>query len=103
MVAAVESGRIPPERIQAAVARIQAAKARLQPLALQLDYFQTTPAVEVATTIAQDSLERAGQALQPVPLGVNCLIVDDTLHASFLNRTCPALTLPPLGALTNGW
>ncbi|WNC45497.1 glycoside hydrolase family 3 N-terminal domain-containing protein [Thermosynechococcus sp. GLH187] len=95
VVAAVESGRIPPERIQAAVARIQAAKARLQPLALQLDYFQTTPAVEVATTIAQDSLERAGQALQPVPLGVNCLIVDDTLHASFLNRTCPALTLPP--------
>ncbi|QEQ01931.1 beta-glucosidase [Thermosynechococcus sp. CL-1] len=95
VVAAVESGRIPPERIQAAVARIQAAKARLQPLALQLDYFQTTPAVEVATTIAQDSLERAGQALQPVPLGVNCLIVDDALHASFLNRTCPALTLPP--------
>ncbi|WNC30350.1 MULTISPECIES: glycoside hydrolase family 3 N-terminal domain-containing protein [unclassified Thermosynechococcus] len=95
VVAAVESGRIPPERIQAAVARIQAAKARLQPLALQLDYFQTTPAVEVATTIAQESLERGGSALQPVPLGVNCLIVDDTLHASFLNRTCPALTLPP--------
>lgn len=95
VVAAVESGRIPPERIQASVARIQAAKARLQPLALQLDYFQTTPAVDVATAIAQDSIERAGLALQPVTSGVNCLIVDDALHASFLNRTAPALTLPP--------
>lgn len=95
VVAAVESGRIPSERIQAAVARLQAAKDRLQPLALQLDYFQTTPAVEVATTIAQESLERAGPPLPAVTSGVNCLIVDDALQASFLSRTSPALTLPP--------
>ncbi|MFN4280487.1 glycoside hydrolase family 3 N-terminal domain-containing protein [Thermosynechococcus sp.] len=95
VVAAVESGQIPFERIQASVARIQAAKARLQPLVLQLDYFQASPAVEVATAIAQESIERAGQSLQPVTAGVNCLVVDDALHASFLNRTCPALTLPP--------
>ncbi|MDM7326897.1 MAG: glycoside hydrolase family 3 N-terminal domain-containing protein [Thermosynechococcus sp. Uc] len=95
VVAAVESGRIPYERIQASVARIQAAKARLLPLLLQLDYFQTTPAIEVATAIAQESIKRAGQALQPVTSGVNCLVVDDALDASFLNRTCPALRLPP--------
>ncbi|WP_448514357.1 glycoside hydrolase family 3 N-terminal domain-containing protein [Parathermosynechococcus lividus] len=95
VVAAVESGRISPDRIQASLQRIQKAKARLHNLAIDLDYCQTTPAVAIATAIQEESLQRAGKELLAVPLGVNCLIVDDALRSSFLPRTCPALTLPP--------
>ncbi len=95
VVAAVRSGRIPKRRIEASLERIQRAKARLQPLRIDLDALQTTSAPAVAATIQQESLQRAGEALQPTATGINCLIVDDALGASFLSRTCPALTMPP--------
>jgi len=103
VVAAVTSGRIPQTRIEASLQRIQRAKARLSKLTIDLDYLQTTPAVAVAAAIQKESLQRAGQALRPTTAGINCLIVDDALRASFLGRTCPALTLPPQWGFHQRW
>ena len=98
LVAAVQSGRLPRQRLEASASRRRQALGRIQPaspspapgapppLALQ-------PDTDLATALIEASLElRPG--LVPAGPGVNLLRLDNSLAAPFLPAQAPALTLP---------
>ncbi|MGD1897238.1 MAG: glycoside hydrolase family 3 N-terminal domain-containing protein [Phormidesmis sp.] len=116
---AVRSGRIVPEMILRAVERIWRAKHTLTDLPVthgisrhawqhqavppvQVDQIATTDIQDVATKILRTSqrVENAppaslSQAISaPLIPGQNVVLVDDLLHAPFLGRTAPAVTVP---------
>ena len=90
LVAAVASGRLPRQRLEASVQRRRRALARTpeapQPPALQ-------PDTALAADLIQASLEIRPAPLPPGP-GVNLLRLDNSLAAPFLPARAPALTLP---------
>jgi beta-glucosidase len=112
--AAVESGRIAPERIQASVERIWQAKFKVcspaidtdsahqwemvPPAPIQLEKLAQPEAISTASDILRDSM----QVHRPMFLHErqkdanwrNLIVVDDALACDFLGRQMPAIALP---------
>ncbi len=92
VVAAVEAGRLPEARVQAAYERVQQAKARLLPppppqaLPSELDRPET---VATITAILAGSLRTGG----PIPAAptANLVVTDDFLGCDYLSRSAPAV------------
>ncbi len=112
--AAVESGRIAPERIQASIERIWQTKQAIAPLAVsqpssdcELDDCHTAPtqheiiqlsqlsqptAQKAIARILEDSMQvRVPQPLPPVKIGRNVIVIDTALDCEFLGHHTPAI------------
>lgn len=116
--AAVESGRIAPERIQASVERVWHAKAKvcatqaptgtshaweqLSPIGIETQSLTDKLAQMDALTANSEMLRRSMQVHRPNPSRLdasatalrNLIIVDDAIECDFLGRTAPAIALP---------
>jgi beta-glucosidase len=105
--AAVDSGRIAPERIQESVARIWAAKQKINaPTVLsnhdstsereiiQLAQLSQSSSTELAAAILRDSMGGQGEPLGPVPQGRNLIVIDDSLNCKELGHHTPAIAHP---------
>jgi beta-glucosidase len=102
---AVQSGRIPAQRIRESVAKIWRAKERVfgdralvnsEPLSF-LSQVAQPDAIATADDILKASLQKGGALpLQPLlgEAGRNLIVVDDLLNCSFLDRHTPAVTIP---------
>jgi beta-glucosidase len=97
VVAAVETGRIPLERIQASVQQIFQAKQQVISTPT-VDFFTTVASPTAAATtraILQESMQTGGKLPLAVPTnpGYNLIVVDEALHCSdYLARHTPAVT-----------
>jgi beta-glucosidase len=101
---AVQSGRIPAQRIGESVAKIWRAKERIfgdrtivtsEPLSF-LSQVAQPDAVATAENILKASLQKGGVPLKLLSgeAGRNLIVVDDLLNCSFLDRHTPAVTIP---------
>lgn len=97
---AVQAGRLSEERIDQSLQRVLNAKQKLnfsqdiQPISQTLN---PESARQVVQKILTTGLQKAGSL--PIPKlvnakGQNLIVVDDFLTADFLDRACPAITLP---------
>ncbi|MBD2091014.1 beta-glucosidase [Microcoleus sp. FACHB-1515] len=107
--AAVESGRISPERIAESIDRIWQAKQKvcapqlsdtsphawetLPPPPIQLEQLATPDAIATAATILQAS-QRVHRPDAITPGGRNLIVVDDAIECDFLGSHTPAIALP---------
>jgi len=97
---AVETGRLSEERIDQSLQRVLKAKHKLDFSPNALPIAQTLnpePARQVVPRILATALQTGGTLpISPLknPSGQNLIIVDDFLAADFLDRACPAITLP---------
>lgn len=103
---AVESGRLTEERIEQSLQRVLTAKEKLAPAPDPNNFtinLQTGPGRKLVDQILTAALQSEGDLpianLGDQP-GKNLVIVDDLLTADFLDRACPALTLPVKGGYT---
>ncbi len=100
---AVASGRLKETRIDESLQRILKAKEKLAPIPSPGDLtinLQPLPGRKVVDQILTSALQKGGSL--PVSFlddqgGENLIVVDDLLTANFLDRACPALTLPQRG------
>jgi beta-glucosidase len=111
--AAVEAGRIAPEKIESAIERIGRAKQKVSP-PIQSDTphdweRQPVKAIDLSSLGQSDALSTCAQILEksqkvhrPTPsrldsltqTGRNLILVDDLIDCDFLTRTASAITLP---------
>jgi beta-glucosidase len=97
---AVQTGRLSEERIDQSLQRVLNAKQKLDFSRAPLPVTQTLnpePARQVVHRILTTALQKGGKlpiAKQDPATGQNLIVVDDLLTADFLDRACPALTLP---------
>jgi beta-glucosidase len=107
--AAVETGRIAPERIHASLERIWQAKqkvctpsggSQVQALPIQLGQLAQPEAIATASNILKDSTrvhfpERSRLEETAIPKRRhNLILLDDALNSAFLPRQSPAIALP---------
>lgn len=98
--AAVRSGRLSEARIDQSLQRVLTAKQKLNfaPSAPPLpDSLNSASARQVVQDILRAALQTGGTLPLPTlpsTTGENLIIVDDVLTADFLDRACPAITLP---------
>ncbi|MCY7320837.1 MAG: beta-glucosidase, partial [Phormidesmis sp. CAN_BIN36] len=98
--AAVNAGRIAPDRIRASVERIWAAKLKVLPSKTKsLSLLAQPEAIATNTKILQDSM----RVYHPIPSrldhlpeknGRNLILIDDGIDCDFLGRTAPAIVAP---------
>ncbi|AIE75232.1 MULTISPECIES: glycoside hydrolase family 3 N-terminal domain-containing protein [unclassified Synechocystis] len=103
---AVELGRLTEARIEQSLQRVLTAKQKLAPVPDPRNFtgsLQPQPARKLVDQILTTALETGGD----LPLanlgdqpGKNLIVVDDLLAADFIDRACPALTLPIKGGYT---
>ncbi|MFM1842099.1 MAG: Beta-hexosaminidase [Cyanobacteriota bacterium] len=97
---AVQTGRLSEERIDQSLQRVLKAKQKLDFSPNSLPISQTLnpePARQVVHHILTTALQKGGTlpiARRNPATGHNLIVVDDFLTADFLDRVCPALTLP---------
>jgi beta-glucosidase len=99
---AVQTGRIPEQRIRESAARIWQAKQKLGPPQSPswqvLAQLSQPAAVKVVTAILESSRQSGGDLpLKPPAEGQNwrnLIVVDDLLNCNFLDRQSPAITIP---------
>jgi beta-glucosidase len=106
--AAVESGRITPERILASVTRVWQAKAKVS-AAIEMNKITSTLAQPADLSTNAEILQRSMRVYRPTPSRLdrpatdvrNLIIVDDSIECDFLGRMAPAIALPQSAGLTN--
>jgi beta-glucosidase len=94
---AVQGGKISEERINASWQRIQRAKEKLGqmlPCLDSLSQLAAPQALEIVSDILRDSQTRGSNSPVLGTRGRNLVIVDDLLNCDFLDRSCPAVTIP---------
>lgn len=118
VVAAVKSGRIAPERIQASVDRIHWAKKRIcgnllgdahsgqesshawenvAPPPIQLQQLAQPETMAIAQNILQESMICSGNMpIARVNAGQNIILLDDSLNSDFLGHHTPAIAHPKI-------
>jgi beta-glucosidase len=112
--AAVESGRISADRIQASLERIWRAKQKIftlevaeqgthhhaweqrPPAPIQLDKLAQPGAQQAAAKILEQSSQCRGVIAAAEGFARNVIVVDDLIGCDFLNRKAPAITIPQL-------
>jgi beta-glucosidase len=98
--AAVQMGRLSEERLEQSLQRVLTAKQKLDFSQDFLPISQTLtpePARQVVHRILTTALQTGGRLpIQHLPdaMGQNLIVVDEVITADFLDRACPALTLP---------
>lgn len=97
--AAVNDGRLSPQRITASVARIWEAKQKVT--SIETGNFLTALATPTARNTVEEILAASVRtndnfplSLSSTPTGQNVIIVDDLLDCEFLNRNHSAIALP---------
>jgi beta-glucosidase len=94
---AVQAGTISEARINDSWQRIQRAKEKLgqrQPSLESLSSLAAPQALEIVSDILKDSQTVSGNLPIKATQGRNLIIIDDLLHCDFLDRSCPAVTIP---------
>jgi beta-glucosidase len=93
----VQAGKISEERLNASWQRIQRAKEKLGqmlPCLDSLSQLAAPRALEIVSDILRESQTRGGNLPVLGTQGRNLVIVDDLLNCDFLDRSCPAVTIP---------
>jgi beta-glucosidase len=94
---AVQAGKISEDRINNSWQRIQRAKEKLgqrQPCLESLSNLATPQALEIVSDILRDSQTVSDNLPIKATQGRNLIIIDDLLNCDFLDRSCPAITIP---------
>ncbi|WP_404785965.1 glycoside hydrolase family 3 N-terminal domain-containing protein [Altericista sp. CCNU0014] len=111
--AAVESGRITADRIQASLERVWRAKQKIftlkvdegshrhaweqrPPAPIQLDALAQFQFQQAAVQILEKSSQFRGTLSQGEGFARNAIVVDDLIGCDFLNRKAPAIALPQM-------
>ena len=94
---AVQSGRIPPQRIEQSWQRIWQAKQRVTCAKAMVAEFSDRQAISTVDSILQDSLQtNSGKTINHTS-GEECrnlIVVDDVLNAAYLDLNSPAISIP---------